>query len=464
MDGIDFAVGGPEGFEAYDYIQASEEEISFFPQEPSYDASVTTAMKSLGERVQQNHTHTHTLSTIDNVVKVKTLNAQVRAQKVDFWKSRRAEMWTLGGAGLIGVIGAGFLMGSSPAVAGILGICSLACSILGFYRGSQASSQITNWSLDVPVAIANQRKVAFEEGLIHVMRQDESDRAHPVLYSTIMTTTELQGLYNVYFHNLARAFERGGDVKEQLSVIKQVAVNGPLCPHVYAYAKLHPHYVQQLTFYINEHDKFVHAYDSIEKRRIEQEKQVKNSAYEQICGIEKQKDAALFVVNETYNEYKKQIETERSEALFALAGDKEREGVVLREFDQKLSDARQLRDLGRAAISYPFDVQRQNVEKERDGYINQIRRDRDAQLLPFYSHLSLLHTNAYRALIGKPPSAYPTLSDPYTLSFHPPVFTMPAPSAPPFEAAFGGVRDQHRVNDRVYDEFMNVFSRQQYTH
>jgi len=457
MEITEFAVGGTEAFEGYNYEDASEVEISFFDREPSYDAQVTQAMKNMQERVLQNHTQRHTLSTIDNVVKVKTLNVQERANRVDFWKSRRAEMFTLGGAGVLGLFGTAFLAASGAGIfAGILGAVSLASSVLGFYRGSQASNQMSLWSLDLPVAIANQRKVAFEEGLLHAMKLDGTGKAHPCEYARIMTSTEMQGLYNVYFHNLARLFESGGDAKQQLAIIQQVAVDGPLCPHVYAYAKLHPQYVNNLSFYINEHDKFVNAFASIEKRRLEQEKQVKDTAYDKICLIQKQENAALAVVNDTYNSYKEGVEKERTEALFGLAP--EERNAISREFDKQIAEARQLRDLGRAAISYPFQLQRETVEKERDQYLRQIRYDRDAQLLPFYSHLRLLHTNAYRALIGQPPSAYPTLSDPYNLSFQPPVFTMPQPSAPSYEATFGGFRDQ--VDNRVYDEFMRVYRQQ----
>ncbi|CCB89360.1 hypothetical protein [Simkania negevensis] len=459
MEGIDFALGGVGAFEGYNFEDSSEVEISFFDREPAYDAQVTQAMKNMQERVLQNHTQKHTLSTIDNVVKVKTLNAQVRQDKINFWQSRRAEMFTLGGASVIGLIGSAFLAASSGGIlAGVLGVTSLVGSILGFYRGYQASNQMSQWSLDLPVAIATQRRLAFEEGLLHAMRLDATGKAHPCPFSSIMTSTEMQGMYNVYFHNLARSFERGGDVKEQLAIIQQVAVDGPLCPHVYGYAKLHPHHVTQLQFYIGEHDKFVNAFASIEKRRLDQEKQVKDKAHDQICTIEKHKNAALAVVNATYTSYKDQVDKEKSEALFGLSPEEIK--VVSREFDQKLADARQLRDLGAAAISYPFQVQCEGVEKERDQYLTQIRYDRDAQLLPFYNHLRLLHTNAYRALIGQPPSAYPTLSDPYNLSFQPPVFTMPQPSAPSYEATFGGFRD--RVDSRVYDAFMGAYRQQQH--
>lgn len=467
MSGADFAISGSSGesFECWEYAQANEEEVSFEREVP-FASSQNMASRSLQERVIQNHTQTHTYSLIDNVVRVKTLSDQSRAEKANFWKSRQTEMLGLGTVGLGGVATA-LLFGVSavsPAFWVVLGVSSLATSVLGFVRASQASSQVNDWQLDLPVAIAVQRKLSFEEGLISIMMSDDRGSSHPRNYSELLTTTELQGLYQGYFFNLAQAFERGGDAKNQLQLIAEVATHSPLSPQVFNYGKIFPHHLQNLAFYINESDKFVKAFNTIEKRRVEQENHVYSVANQQIATINDQEEAALAVVEATFQAYKARADIHLEEALNGFIegmSDEEYQSQVRADYEADIRGARQLRDLGKAGVSYPFEARRDNVRGQRDGFIREIRNDRDTALLPFFNHVRLLHINAYRTLIGQPPSAYPTLSNPYNLSFQPPVFSYPQPSAPSYEAVFGGIQDQHHVDSRVYNEFMRAYREQQ---
>lgn len=466
MSGMDFALEGPSGesFAEWEYTEARDEEVSFDERHPTFAESHSMINRSLRERVIQNHSETHTFSLVDNVVRVQTLNAEKRAEKADFWKHRQAEMMSMGIAGLAGTLAAALfgVTASSFAIGWvILGVGSLAASILGFVRMSQASHQVDQWNIDLPVAVANQRKVAFEEGLVSIMHQDESSRGLPIRFAAILTATELQGLYHQFFGALVEEFGRCVSSQDQIALIERVASYSPLAQHVTSYAKVFPEALYRMDWYIQEHYKFTEAYNTIEGRRREQEENVCDLAEEKIAEVNRQEKQALSIIEETYLTYKEEADLERAHAL-SLAVGEHRLAEIEQDYQSKVDQAGLLRDIATSAIRQPYTSQRESIVRERDTCLHNIRVDRDTQLLPFFNYLRQLHIDAYRTYMGQGPAMYPQLGDPRQMYwFEQPVFTQPAPSAPQIGTVYGDVVIQNQVDPNVLAAFMRAYQAQQ---
>ena len=119
--------------------------------------------------------------------------------KAGFWESKRL---TTGLTTLVGTPTLGSLAvfgGLSSLVSGALGAGAVALLIFGAYRTYQAHQQMGLWQKNLPEAVATQRKEAFDTGLLSIYIKDAlGAKSQPALFSRVLSTVELNGLYLEY--------------------------------------------------------------------------------------------------------------------------------------------------------------------------------------------------------------------------------------------------------------------------
>jgi len=463
MSEIDFALSGPSGehFADWDYDRQCEDEITFAPGQPSFIEQKNLAQRPLNQRITYNANEKFTFSLVDNLIQVKSFSKSFREVKADFWQSKRL---TTGIITLIGTPTLGSLAafgGLSPLASGAVAVSAVALLIFGAYRTYQAHQQVGLWQKNLPEAVAMQRKEAFDTGLLSIyIKDDLGAKSQPALFSKVLSTVELNGLYLEYLNAVQKEMVGAHSVKGKIALLESAAKYSPLDEKMMNFARLHPHYGVPLTLYHQEHAKFVKTYNMVENMVSDKIEDVKQKAQENIDSVSQSKQAALAVAYTTYALYKRNAESKRDEKLqsYPLGAQYDHyRQTAQNEYRTTIEQAQSIRDTSVRLISLPFDARIDTIRGERDDYIKDIRRNRDAHLLPLFNHISNLHREAHLVATGaQPPRQY---FDPAGLYPHFPTYEMqPVPSAPSLEEVLRNERQGYDA--RVFDEILGIYQRE----
>lgn len=456
----DFAISGPscEALTEWNFDMQCADEISLQTQHTPFDDQKSLARRPLRERIIENISAPFSLAVVDNVVHVKSFSKSYREEKVNFWKGMRNVSILTAGAGGVAVLVA-FL--TQP----LFSIIGLPIAILGTYRYAQAQSQLTQWSKNLPEAIANQRTEGFSQGIHHMFKQDDIEaKQYLTLFSKVMTQEELNGLYLSYldkYQELMDTGETSGSKPERkLELLRDAASNSPLCKKLIEYAKLPSGTKELLMPYSQEHSRFTKAFHSVESIINEKKSEVEKKAKADIESIKQSKSQALTIAYTTYNLYKEREDKKLEEKLKELPSNNPNDNYTLsakKAHKDALKEAKAIRDATITALSVPFDVQIAKIKQERDGYLKQLEQNRNTYLLPIFSQLSKLHQEAHLVVTGvKEPRDLKTNSyTPQLPTFAPQYQT---PQAPSIEALLNSERD--RYNSRTLDEMLSLYRRE----
>lgn len=455
MSEIDFVLSGASGenFAEWDYDRQCEDEITFAPGQPSFIEQKNLVQRPLSQRISYNADQKFTYSLIDNMIQVKSFSKSFREDKSEFWSSKRLKT---------GIGSLGFLVGgvaSFPMSLPWLGAGLIAASFFGFYRTYQAHNQVGNWRKDIPQMVANQRKEAFDSGLLSAYKRDEMGaRNQPSLFSKVLSGTELCGLYIEYLDQYQKDLAQGKDSGEKIKLLEKAAKEGPLTEKLMSYARLHPNFSALLTLYAQEHAQFAKVFGEVEQLREDKIKQIQKDAYHNISSVESSKAAALAVAYTTYNLYQRNAEAKLKDKLDSFPSspnyDSYRQDAI-KEFHDGMSQAKSIRDTSIQLISLPFDSRIESIRQERNNCIKEIRMNFNAHLLPLFSHLAALHKEAYQVAIGAqaPRQVYNTAA--YYPQFPSFPQMQPVPSAPSMDEILR--ERQQNYNPQIFREMLEIY-------
>ncbi len=463
MSEIDFAFSGPSGdhFSEWDYDRQCEDEITFAPGQPSFVEQKNLVQRSLNQRVTYNANEKFTFFLVDNLIQVKSFSKSFREVKADFWQSKRLTtgLTTFVATPTLGALAA--FGGFPPLAAGALGVGAVAFLIFGACRMCQAHRQVGLWQKNLPEAVAMQRKEAFDTGLLSIYIKDElGAKSQPALFSKVLSTVELNGLYLEYLDALQKEMAGAHNVKSKIALLESVTKNSPLCEKMMNFVRLHPHYGVPLTLYHQEHAKFIKTFNMVENMVGDKVEDVKQKAQENIDSVFQSKQVALSVAYTTYALYKKNAESILDQKMqsypLGVQYDHYRQ-TAQNEYRTAIEQAQSIRDTSVRLISFPFDARIDSIRGERDDYIKDIRRNRDAHLLPLFDYISNLHKEAHLVATGaQAPRQY---FDSAGLNPQFPTYEMqPIPSAPPLEEILRNERQGYDA--RVFDEILGIYQRE----
>ncbi len=439
MSGLDFVMGNDiaGGTTDYEYAEAHVLEIIREDKEPSFEESQGIQNKSLAERVSKMDQGIYTYSTIDKVVNVKTLSNTIIKQKINFWEDRRVSTRNQAFiGGVAGVVAFFFGMSSSNPLGVIIGIGGLCYSVYQLIRMNNAATEIDSWKQDPVKAIADQRKEALREGLIFIYKKDTTGTSRPQEYQKILSRNELQGLYSQYFHQFKDRLVTAHDDKGKLTLLSEVARYSPLASHIYRYALVPQHQIDQMEEIRVRYNNFLRAYNSVDSRIKEEIKRIEDSFKVPVEMIQKEKEELLKPIDARYAAQKERLLDLKTAKLEGHPPT----GVEIPDYHRQVEKEFSERYKA-AATAYENEKQEalkrpneklQEIETKKKEVLAQIRSDRSSQLLPLFPYAATLHQEAYKLFKGGAINLAHLHKDPATVfsSYHHQYPHMPQPSAP----------------------------------
>ena len=130
---------------------------------------------------------------------------------------------------------------------------------------------------------------------------------------------------------------------------------------------------------------------------------VKQKAQENIDSAFQSKETAFAVANTTYTLYKRNAESKLDKKLesYPLGAQYDHyRQTAQNEYKTTIEQAQLIRNTSVRLISLPFDARVSTIRGERNDYIKDIKRNRDAYLLPLFNHISNLHKEAHLVATG----------------------------------------------------------------
>ncbi|MCP5504688.1 MAG: hypothetical protein H7A41_05995 [Chlamydiales bacterium] len=440
MSGLDFAIGSDTAGATtdYEYAEANVLEIIREDREPSFEESQRIQNKGLEERVSKVEQGIYTHSTIDKVVRVKTLSSAIIQQKTNFWEGRRVSSRNQAAiGGLAAVVGFIFGMNSHSPFRLVIGIGSLCYSGYQLFQMNKAATEIDSWKQDPVKAIADQRKEALKEGLIFIYKKDASGTSRPQEYQKILSRNELQGLYNQYFHQFKDRLMAAHDDKGKLALLSEVARYSPLASHIYRYALIPEHQIDQMEEIRVRYNNFLRAYNSVDSRINEEIKRIEESFKVPVQMVEKEKEELLKPIDQRYAAQKERLldlktaKLEREPPTGVEIPDYHRQ--VEKEFSERYKAAETAYESEKKEALKKLNEKLQEIEVKKKEVLARIQSDRSSQLLPLFPYASTLHHEAYKLFKGEAINLSHLHRDPETVfptypNRHGPA---PRPSAPP---------------------------------
>lgn len=389
MSAVDFVLEGPSGdsFETVDFGRKEEAQVSLLESGPSYSDSRKEVSKALNERIVEIIREDRSQFIIDNAVNVIDVSKQTRQSRIEFWESRRFEMYCVGATGLAGTMGSAALaMFGAP----IIGVASLAVSIfvsvMGFKRAGQASEQINQWQIDLPTAIAAERKEVFDRGFLVAL-----SNGVPKPYTVVLNQLELLGLHYEYFCQFVSRLREAVTHQDRVRLIEASISKGPLSPEALKVAQFSAQHFQYLSAYLNAYNQVVGDIQRIMGAAREQQAAMRREIEGRIAQIEKEKKEALQPCQERFNLQKERLDRQRLEAL----RNQPQEGDIAayRKFiEQEYKDALRLLEINfnqeKNTISRPFDEQIRRERELLEIYSKNIDNFKAEQLLPYFNPIA----------------------------------------------------------------------------
>lgn len=476
MSVVDLISGGSEGeaFEQWDYDRCNQDEIRFSSVEPSFITQQHLSQLPLHQRVAwSEHGHLK-ISIVDNLVQVTGFSQSYRKEGANFWRTKQIQVLAFGvGLAAVGGLGAVGAISFLPAVVGHVAatICGLSGLIFGLAGGIgavDAQKQIMLWERDLAEVVARQRQEAFNTGLISIYVKDSVKTGkHDVPYASILSGTELGELYYNYFSELNSQMAQAYNANRCLEVLENVAEYSPLNFDILSYAQVDDEMFKLLTPYCQEHAKFEHTFALVEDMVSNRIADVKREALVQVNAIACTKQLALDEVHRTYRLYQEEAKRVRNEQLAAYPPEAEYaqgfdRGQVIdaihRDYEAQVAQAKAIRDAGIRLTSAPYDLQISDIWRSYSAYVEEIKRNRDEQLLPLFTHVADLHQEAYSVITGAQPARVNFEHYEFRPAF--PVYHSQPLYASPQRFVDVMAAERAHYDSRVFDQMLRIYSSQ----
>ncbi len=408
-----------------DFYEADVFEVTKEETEQSYETSQELQERPLHQRITQFTHDSLTTHVIDNVLRVKTLSDYILAQNVIHWTKVSSERkWSALGYFALSALsaGIGFLLGSFPGALPVqfiaipLAVIGGVITIYHLVGFAKACSQAKLWKQNHAVDVAHQRSDAFEKGFVHILNSDRANTSTPLPFTTILTKTEIQGLYTDYFYKTVQAFQTTRDEAEEISLLHCVAQRGPLSEKALTYAALSKEELSMLTRFRSRYETFASNYRNANKRVDEERKVVREAASKEIAEAKKEKKEALGSIEKNYLQLRKMIQ-ETTESQIRNNGqmpDSPELVISDREIERKneqivkkgraqLKKAEENYRKAREGTAKSFDDRIQKAQTERDEKLKALLQNGDSLILTFFDEVAELHQEAYDALTAPKP-------------------------------------------------------------
>lgn len=403
MSSVDFAIEGASGetFEEMDFFRKDSAEVSLVENGPSYSQSSYQVSQTLKDRIDELVQENRTLYIIDNAVQVLDLSRESRHNNVQFWESRRTEMFYLGGLGCLGTVGSiGLAVMGAPVLGTASAVFAIFTTVVGFVRASQASNQVNSWGApDLSIEIAMQRKEVFERGFLTALLEG---KCQP--YVSILNSSELQGLYYAYFQKFVEELTDAVTDQDKVLLIKESMSRSPLKSELLKSAKLSERQSQVLERQIQDYNQVMKGIQFIIGATHQQKRAMKEEIEACINEIERERDEALLPLEQRFSLKKERLHQQYSQAKGNIPADatpsesleynrrlEEEYRYLLREVEIEYNQIKNI-------IVRPFN---ERIAKERqvlDLYLKNIENYQDDQLLPYFNSLARIQIYALHEL------------------------------------------------------------------
>ena len=403
MSSVDFAIEGAssESFEEMDFFRKDPAEVSLLENGSSYSQSCYQISKDLKDRIDESVQDDRTLYIIDNVVQVLDLSRESRHNNIQFWESRRIEMFYLGGLGCLGSVGSiGLAAMGAPILGSASAVFAIFTAVVGFVRASQASTQMDNWKApDLSVEIAMQRKEVFERGFLTALLEG---KCQP--YVAILNTSELQGLYYAYFQKFVEELTDVVTDQDKVRLIKESMNRGPLKLELLKSAQLSERQFQVLERQVQDYNQVMKGIQFIIGATYQEKKEMKDFIEACINEIEREKEEALLPLKQRFALKKERLHQQYLQAKRNIPSNATPSEAL--EYNRRLEEEYHYL-LQEAEIEYnqitniilrPFN---ERIAKERqalDLCLKNIEHYQDDQLLPYFNPLARIQIYAFHEL------------------------------------------------------------------